>query len=594
MLLLSLMNKYFLCCSFPLFSCAMGVASSVVSANFEEQENLVPSLDNAIAFNGLFNANPSPCSKGNLLNGIFLTGPKTTLSQEDKEALAKIRDVEVRNLEVPDGIGNLKQFLEPLFIHQCLTSELIVEIKNAIIRYFRNHGHPVIAIDVPEQEITDGVLHLIITEGKLGTLITRGNRWFSSKLLKSDIRLKPGEPIDTDILLEDLAWMNRNPFHETNLIFTPGSEDGMTDVELITKDRFPLRFYAGADNTGTIGTGQARLFGGFNWGNAFGCDQQLTYQATFSADGNRFRANTVNYVAPLPWRHILQIYGGYSVIRPRHDHSHSKHRTFHSKGRSFQSSLRYTVPIPPTYKGKEHEWVAGIDYKNTNNNLAFIEPHERPIITNEVNIFQLMVGYNLGIALGKHEFAFSGEVFGSPGDFLPHQSNRAYNHLRRGAQNTYAYGRLMVSELYQLPKRWALFFQARGQLSSTSLLPSEQFGLGGYDTVRGYDEREVNADSGCCGNFEFRTPAFPFFLFRSTKFKDSLYLLAFADYGLSIEYTHVPGRIHTQQLCSSGPGLRYRLGNYVSLRVDVGYRFVPVHEGQGKGWKTHLGALISY
>ncbi len=521
------------------------------------------------------------------LNGVFLTGPKYSLTRKDKRAIATVKGVEARNLDIPEGIETLRQSLEPLFIDKCFTSELVVTIRDEIFRYYRSHGRPVIAIDIPEQDITEGVLHIVITEGKLQTVSTRGNHWFSDKLLKGYIRLKQGEEIDTDSLLEDVAWMNRNPFHHTNLIFTPGSQEGTTDIELVTEDRFPLRVYVGGDNTGVVETGQARVFGGFNWMNAFGCDQQLTYQATFSDDFKRFRANTINYVAPLPWRHILQVYGGYATIEPKHEH-------FHSKGHSFQSSLRYNMPIPPTYKGTEHEWVIGVDYKNTNNNLEFVERQENPIIANEVNILQLMLAYNLGIKNKKNEFTLQGEVFASPGNVLPKQSNHNYNELRRGAKSTYAYGRFTVSENYQFPWRWNLYFQVRGQIPTTTLLPSEQFGLGGYDTVRGYDEREANADQGYCGNFEIRTPSFPIFGIFTKKHVDELYFLAFADYGLSINYHDESHIKHTQQLASVGPGLRYRLKNNISIRADYGYRFIPIHDGQEKGWKVHLGALISF
>ncbi|MBS0616436.1 MAG: ShlB/FhaC/HecB family hemolysin secretion/activation protein [Verrucomicrobia bacterium] len=533
--------------------------------------------------------NERPCvSMGeHPLNGIFLTGPKTTLTRKDKRAIATIKGIEARNLDIPEGVETLRLSLEPLFMGKCFTKELVVLVRDEIFRYYRSHGRPVVAIDIPEQDITEGVLQIVITEGKLQTISTRGNRWYSDKLLKSYIRLKQGEEIDTNSLLEDVAWMNRNPYHHTNLIFTPGSREGTTDIELVTEDRFPLRLYVGGDNTGVEETGQTRIFGGFNWLNAFGCDQQLTYQATVSDNLKRFRANTINYVAPLPWRHIFQLYGGYATIEPKHEH-------FHSKGRSFQSSARYTMPIPPTYKGTENEWVIGVDYKNTNNNLEFVERQENPIIANEVNILQLMFAYNLGIKNKSNEFTLQGEVFASPGNVLPKQSNRAYNELRRGAKSTYAYGRFTVSENYQLPWKFHIYFQARGQIPTTTLLPSEQFGLGGYDTVRGYDEREANADQGYCGNFEIRTPSFPIFGIFSKKHIDELYFLAFADYGLSINYHDERHVKHTQQLASVGPGLRYRLKNNISIRADYGYRFIPIHDGQDKGWKVHLGALIAF
>lgn len=68
----------------------------------------------------------------------------------------------------------------------------------------------------------------------------------------------------------------------------------------------------------------------------------------------------------------------------------------------------------------------------------------------------------------------------------------AGNTFTSGAVNHYIYSRIAISDFFTLPKNFGLFGEFRGQISNQNLVPSEQFGLGGYDTVRGYAERVVN------------------------------------------------------------------------------------------------------
>src|SRR5260221_14533544 len=109
--------------------------------------------------------------------------------------------------------------------------------------------------------------------------------------------------------------MNRNHFRRTNVLFSPGMCENTSDIPLITKDRFAWRFYTGGDNTGNNFTGNARWFGGFNWGNVFGMDHTFTYQYTTSSDFHQFQAHTLNYLIPIPpWHHTVTLFGGVSFV----------------------------------------------------------------------------------------------------------------------------------------------------------------------------------------------------------------------------------------------------------------------------------------
>ncbi len=517
-------------------------------------------------------------NKGPVLKGLYLTSDPRKMQARSGicEGLC------AEDIQIP---GKAKEFRKQVFLKfygKPLSKETLVELKRALIDYYRDHGRPVMTVDIPEQDITDGVVQMVVTEGKVGRVIVQGNKWFSSKELSKQIRLKPGDSINSQKLLQDVAWINRNPFHTADVLFTPGEKEGTTDIELMVKDRLPIRFYVGADNTGNRGTGEERWFAGFNWGNAFNCDQLLNYQYTASYNLHRFQSHTIDYLAPLPWRHIFELYGGYSTVHPHVS-------GFHSEGRSAQGSLRYHIPIGLLYKNHLHEVVFGADVKNMNNNLEFRDEAETPVFNSLVNITQAVFGYDYGYKSKHQSIRFNPQVYWSPGKIISHQSEEAFNKMRPHAVNHYVYGTLALGDDVTVGKGYVFSFLTRFQGATETLLPSEQFALGGYDTVRGYDEREVNVDNGFCGNFEVRTRPY-----RILNKKDALVLLAFVDYGIgsNIHPLHEENKWH--YLLGVGPGLRYHLGRYLSARVDVGYRLHKTQYGPEPGFKAHFGIIASY
>ncbi|MFI5334337.1 MAG: ShlB/FhaC/HecB family hemolysin secretion/activation protein [Chlamydiales bacterium] len=521
---------------------------------------------------------PAPALKGVIL-----------VPKEEKTSGETI-GVVTHNLSIPGGAKPLEAKLAKLSLGKPITPELLAEIKQTIILYFREQGRPVVSVTIPEQDITDGVIQVIIVEARVGKISCKGNRWFNNELLQSYLDINPGHVISNDTLLTNVTWMNRNPFRKTDLLLKPGEEEGTTDIELVTKDRFPLRVYAGGDNTGNDATGNNRWFAGFNWGNAFGCDHLLNYQYTTSSDFHDFQAHTINYEAPLSWHHVIILFGGYSSVHPDLKTEHETMGRFRSNGHSAQASLRYDMPIGKLYSSMLKEFLVGFDFKNSNNNLEFVSDDTIPIITKTVNVTQLVAGFNYGKETNHHKFSVALEAFGSPGKMLPHQGNSDFENLRPGAKNRYVYGRMTLGDVYRFPTNFSLSLLLRGQYSSQNLLPSEQFGIGGYNTVRGYNERELNVDNAFVFNFEVRS--FAFHLLR--KLHDELYFIGFVDYGVGRNHKPLPEDKKAQYLLGAGPGVRYMINPNLSLRVDWGFKLHNTNLDDPGLSKVHFGFILSY
>lgn len=504
--------------------------------------------------------------------------------------ISKLYGLNVVGVEIPGGINQLKKELEPLFMHLSLTKKDILELKEEIILYYKRHNRPFVVVQIPPQNVSKGVLVLIVKESKLED-VKVSSKWQDETRIKNYVRLKPSEPIDENLLLQDVNFINRNPFRRVDIIYSPGSKEYTTNVELAVQDRFPLRVYTGAENTGLQYIGRQRWFAGFSWGNALHWDHVLSYQYTASYDCKGFQGHIVNYTALLPWRNVINLFGGYSSVYADNLEVISQTQ---DKGTSAQASFRYVIPFF-SFKKLSHELLLGFDYKTTNNTLEFVE--QRPVFGNKANLTQFVLGYNLNYTLQKLITSFNLDIMVSPMRWLEDQSNQSYSNLRYGADCKYTYGVASLVSLFKLPHDFSFSILFKGQLSSKNLLPSEQLGVGGYNSVRGYYNRTLNGDDGFLVSIETRSPPVNLLHHRMQgRVLDNIQFLAFIDYGLTREHKPEPSDVidESDYLLSIGPGIRYVIDPYFSLRFDWGIRLHDKKEFPGSRQLIHFSVTAGY
>jgi len=488
------------------------------------------------------------------------------------------------DLEIPGDRKELENRLKA-YLGNPIRKSLIVDIKREVIAYFRNEHYPFATVQIPEQEISEGCLHFVLIQSLLGEVNVFGNCYFSSKRFQDAIGLCPGDAINEKMILNSANFLNRNPYHQVDLIYSQGDSKNTTDLDLIVTDHFPLSVYGGVDNTGLKHIDRTRIYGGFTWGNVFGLDQILTVQYSMAPSIHKFFSITASYIVPMPFQHLLNLYGGYSQVHVRIPSS-SK-----TKGYGSQGSLRYIVPLPAT-PTILHECFAGFDLKRYNNTVEFVE--SSPVFGQTVNLTQFLAGYNFGFEKGCHKLGFDLQLVFSPFQWIPDQSNADFESLNPFARHTYVYGRAAVNYKTMLPGKWLWTLYASGQLANRTLLPSEQFGIGGYNTVRGYEERQLNGDDAILVKTEILTPKMKFQLQRGCKNIDYIFeFLGFLDYGYAHDLHAFKSEKKNEYLLGIGPGFRFSFGHYLLARLDWG---IKLHHGPFPGgWSmVHFGVTGSF
>jgi hemolysin activation/secretion protein len=486
------------------------------------------------------------------------------------------------------------------FLGKTLTFGGLDAISQTIIAWYRDHDHPFVDVAFPEQDIGNGVIQGVVTEFRVGKVAVQGNEWFSSALLAEQVRAAAGDAIDARRLQEDIAWLNQNPFREVSVLAQRGDAPATTDLVLRTADRFPVRLYGGYDNTGTPVLGHDRWTLGINWGNAFWNDQQLSYQFTSSDDfwhrredipgrpsDPTFVAHAVNYVAPLPWRDKIDIFGSYSKAAPRLGPD------IGLTGISGQASVRYVMPLPGA-PGLTHQLQIGYDFKTSNNNLEF-GGLQVTNVTTEIDQFPLV--YDLAVTDAFGQTAIQNNFVVSPGNLTAGNKDAAFQAQANSpfAKSKYIYDMVRLTRTTRLPQDASWVMRVIEQVSDRDLLPSEQLGAGGFDSVRGYDERAANGSIGLLITAELRTPPFqPVKLLRGTEIGEQAQLLAFWDYGSVREKQTAPGARSSSELESVGMGLRYSVARVLDFRLDYGWQLRKLPGAAGRSQLGHLSVTVSY
>ena len=475
------------------------------------------------------------------------------------------------------------------YLGQTVTRAKLNEIVQSIIVYYRNHARPVVDVAVPAQDITNGVLQVVLLEGHVGHVTVEGNRWFSSSQIRDGVSLREGDPIDSDRLGTDLDFLNQNPFRSTDVVYRPGEKLGETDVTLKTQDRFPARVFAGYEDSGDVETGVDHYFVGFNYGDLFGIGQQVNYQYTTTPNFENLRAHSGSYIIPLPWKNTLTFFGSYV------DTKGAIPGDINLKGRTYQISGRYSVPLPTLEVGRvglKESVSAGFDYKYVQDSLEFGTVQAANTL---YDIDQFVLSYDAAETDPFGRTTVDESLFISPGNWGGNNNDEQFSAAHTGATSDYVYSTLGLQRLTKLPWDWSLSLRGVLQTSNSNLVASEQLGLGGYDTVRGYDEREVNTDDGFIFSTELRSPPISFGdLIGYAPLKDQLQFLGFWDYGDGNNHSQLPGETSEIPLSSLGVGLRYAINTYLSVRYDYAFQLLRTGFDTDHGSRSDLGIVISY
>ncbi|MEI9991652.1 MAG: ShlB/FhaC/HecB family hemolysin secretion/activation protein [Rhizomicrobium sp.] len=494
--------------------------------------------------------------------------------------------------------SDISQRLARDFLGKPLSLADLDAIAQAVKAWYRAHSLPLVDVTFPEQDISTGTVQAVVTIYRLGQVHVRDNGRFSQGQILQEMQLKPGDPLDFDRLRADLNRLGRNPFHPVDVVLAKGTAPGQTDLDLDLHARFPLRVYLSYDNDGEAVTGRERYSAGINLGNLFGLDEQLSYQFMTSPDlwrdrhrgpglsnDPRFTAHSLTFISPLPWGDYVNVFAAYSQMVP------DLGPYFGQRGHDLEIGAHYIHDLLPI-GALSHQLTLGFDFKRTDNNLAY---GGVAVSAHSVNVEQFSLTYNASRPDDWGQTALENTLVVSPGGLSDGNTTSAFlAYGTVGAHAGYAYDRLDLSRVNVLTHGFSAYAHFEGQIASTELLPSEQIGAGGIDSVRGYDPRKVNGSNGAVGSIELRSPSISLLSMVLPRARDQLQLLAFYDAGWVAYRNDQPYQPRNASLQSAGVGARYTISRFIDARFDDGWQLQKAPGATSLGNLATVSVTLSY
>jgi hemolysin activation/secretion protein len=383
-----------------------------------------------------------------------------------------------------------------LQLGQPLTPATVQVLVTEVNRRLAAAGQGFTVASVPDQDVAQGRLRIVVTQGRLQRLRVQGAADADAISRQFD-GVRGDAPLDAAAVDDTLAWLDRAlPGRQSQARFSPGEGAGAVVLDLQVKEPARLSFSAGADNTGSAVTGEERISAGAVWSRVLNASDQLQLRLSGNPDFQHSRSWQVGYQLGLPWRHVLSVNANGGSIRGRMP------EPLALSGSSSGQSLHYEMPL--RLRGAWTDGITvGFDHKRSDNNLLF---SDTPVTQTVTDIGQFLLSYSVERPDAAGSTRIAATLTLSPGGLFGHQDDAAFDATRPGAKARYQVLQLQLDRSTQLGRTtWQSGLTL--QQASTNLLGSEQLVGGGVGSLRGFREGAAFGDSGWVWRNELRLPS---------------------------------------------------------------------------------------
>ena len=424
---------------------------------------------------------------------------------------------------------------------------------------YTSRGYNAVRVSVPEQDIRSGQVRLRVVEARIRRVRVQGNRFFDEKNLRAGLpSLKEGTSPNTRTIGQDAQLVNENPAKQVSVALQASDDPGQLDATVRVTDEKPSKVSVFADNTGTPKTGNSRTGLSYQNANLFNGDDVINAQyLTSPGHASDVKVFGAGYRVPVyKLSGVVDILAGYSSVN-----SGTVQDLFNVSGKGTVAGLRYTQLLG-RIDSYEHRIAFGLDYRAYKNSVILVGTTESLVPDITVRPASLtysgrssQVGRDLSFNLSYSHNVPGGDkgdqaAFDEPGQ-------------RSGASAKYSIWRAGAALSQLLPSDFILRAAANAQQTKDLLVPGEQFGMGGADSVRGYYERETASDVGRRFSLEGYSPDF------GSRIGSTWRARALVFYDAARGHDNVPERGPENKLGSFGLGLRANQGKAFAFRLDV-------------------------
>ena len=440
----------------------------------------------------------------------------------------------------------------------------VEQARKSLEAAYHKAGYSTVFVDIPEQDVVNGVVRLRVTEGRVGRVRVTGSRYYSLGRIRAQVpALAPGAVPYLPDVQQQMGAVNRAAAdRQVTPVFRAGRTPGTVDVELKVRDESPLHASLEANNRYSANTTHTRASAQLRYDNLWQREHSLSLQyqtAPENTDEVRvasatylFRADDSDHLTALYAVHSrsnVAVVGDISVI-----------------GTGDIVGVRRIVPLPPGGR-LFHSLSLGADIKDFDESIL----QGADDVQTPIRYVPLSLSYNGGLAGEKVANQFSAALNFSlrslsdkKVDCLGQEVDQ-FECKRYLARPNYLYLRADYRRTQKLPHGMSWLARFGGQLAGRPLISNEQYSVGGADSVRGYLESERLGDDGWQAGLEWRSDSFAGEM--SPGLSELRFLIFTEAAALNINEA-LPDQPTRYRLAGSGAGLRFGAGKYLKGEAD--------------------------
>lgn len=409
----------------------------------------------------------------------------------------------------------------------------------AVNKLYAEKGILTALATLPPQKVSGGIVHVALTEGRLGEMKVTGANLTAQDFILNRVALQSGAVIDSRELSRQVILFNRTHDAQIKALLQPGSDFGLSDVQLAVIEPAVNTLQMWADNQGVESTGEYQFGGIYRRYGLLGIDDRLTVYAT---NARETLNGNVSYNLPL---NAWGTRAGISYARGSMVIIDGPIKDLGVEGTSQSASLNLTHPL-----FVDHAWLIqgslSGSYGRSSTTFSDVE-------VTETDTGKVTTGLS---------FSYAGEGFAAT--VSPAVSYvDSHSLITREHESPFLFTGTASVEV-AFADRLRFLGNASWQLSSLEHLPGDQlFQIGGPTTVRGYPANAVSGDEGYLINAELHR--------EIGGLVGMLDLFVFLDRG--VVYSSYPDRVSAT---SAGLGVNWTICPEVTLELIGAHPFTEL------------------
>jgi hemolysin activation/secretion protein len=376
-----------------------------------------------------------------------------------------------------------------------LTLAQLQALADRIGAYYHAHGYPLARAVVPAQTLDHGTVRLQVVEARYDSIEVDNRSRVGDTLVRATLApMRPGQPVTQASLDRALLLLGDLPGVDPHATLRPGSQAGTTQVGVAAEPAPMLDGDVYVDNGGTRYSGRARAGADLDINNPLRHGDLLSFSALTAGSGLDYGRAAYQYTLNGTG---TRVGAGYSALR--YELSGGPVSVLDAHGTARVASAWLAQPLVRSRRATLDARLQ-FDRKRLRDDLGAAALHDhRHTRSWTLDLHGQRQDGWLGGGITRAGIGFThGRL-----DFDDAAAAAADAATAR-TQGSYSRWNAHVSRLQQLGHQMRLYAGVQGQGSSDNLDSSEQFILGGPDSVRGYAVGSIAGANGWLATLELQ------------------------------------------------------------------------------------------